>query len=515
MAVIQNIPESKQTPSALKGLLKYCMRPDKTNLNERMQLVSGHNCVPEMALKSFLATQALYKAEQEKHIAEGKENVLFYQYVQSFSPDDKLTPEQAHEIGMQFVREFFPNHEVVVATHLDNNQLHNHFVINATSFKDGKKLHMNKHTLADMRQLNDEICLAHGLSVLRPYDPKKKSMNLGQREYRAQEKGQSWKFELLLVITDLMKTCGSKQEFIDKLRECGYDVRWEEHHKTMTYTCTNGMKVRDNKLHDARFLKGAMENEFRIRGQHLESLARFGEETSQRNSRAALSADGLCYTERTMGSDAVAAEGAVGVSRNAVSGDGPAPDLESDRQVYEHNTGEAAHDVHKSDGRGEGECQTGWEQSREVYFGGLILAAGAEQGTQNRSRQDHQESVQVHGSNLPDLSPAVGAGIGALLALAELDSSDDPEEQRRRYEAYLAAQNLKFVMDIIVKVLEKLNEIDERRVAQSIQTEVRNELDREVAEEKPAEPEQKPVTESEQVEEQGEEQEIQAEELSL
>ena len=511
MSVIQNIPESKQTPSALKGLLKYCMRPDKTNLNESVQLVSGHNCVPEMALKSFLATQALYKAVQEKHIAEGKENVLFYQYVQSFSPKDKLTPEQAHEIGMQFVREFFPKHEVVVATHLDNNQLHNHFVINATSFVDGKKLHTNKYTLSDMRQLNDEICLAHGLSVLKPYDPSKPSMNLGQREYRAQEKGQSWKFELLLVITDLMKTCGSKEEFIKKLREKGYDVRWEEHQKTMTYTCPNGMKVRDNKLHDARFLKGAMENEFRIRGQHLESLARFGEETSQRNSRAALSADGLCDTERPVAADAQPAERAVGVSRNAADGNGPAPDFEGNRPFYEYDYGETAQDVQQSDGRGEGKCQTGWEQSREVYFGSLVLAAGAGQGAENSSRQDHEASVPVHSSSLPDLSSAVGAGISALLALADLDSSDDPEEQRRRYEAYLASQNLKFVMDIIVKVLEKLNEIDERRAANL----VRNELDREVAEEKPAEPEQKPVTESEQVEEQGEEQEIQAEELSL
>jgi uncharacterized protein (DUF885 family) len=154
------------------------MRPDKTNLNEKVQLVSGHNCVPELAHKSFLATQALYKAEQEKHIADDKDNILFYQYVQSFSPKDKLTPEQAHEIGMQFVREYFPKHEVLVATHLDNNQLHNHFVINATSFKDGSKLHMNKYTLADMRRLNDEICLAHGLSVLKPYDPSKPSLNL-------------------------------------------------------------------------------------------------------------------------------------------------------------------------------------------------------------------------------------------------------------------------------------------------------------------------------------------------
>ena len=507
MAVIQNIPESKQTPSALKGLLKYCMRPDKTNLNESVQLVSGHNCVPEMALKSFLATQVLYKAEQEKHIAEGKENVLFYQYVQSFSPKDKLTPEQAHEIGMQFVREFFPKHEVVVATHLDNNQLHNHFVINATSFVDGKKLHTNKYTLSDMRQLNDEICLAHGLSVLKPYDPTKPSMNLGQREYRAQEKGESWKFELLLVITDLMKTCGSKQEFIDKLRERGYDVRWEEHHKTMTYTCPNGMKVRDNKLHDARFLKGAMENEFRIRGQHLESLARFGEETSQRNSRAALSADGLCDTERPVAADAQPAERTVGVPRNAADGNGQTPDFEGNRPFYEYDYGETAQDVQQSDGRGEGKCQTGWEQSREVYFGSLILAAGAEQRAENSSRQDHEASVPVHSSSLPDLSPAVGAGIGALLALADLDSSDDPEEQRRRYEAYLAAQNLKFVMDIIVKVLEKLNEIDERRAAQSFQTEVRNEVVQQEDTSSEQE-EQQEVNEQEETEEQEQEQQM-------
>ena len=507
MAVIQNIPESKQTPSALKGLLKYCMRPDKTNLNESVQLVSGHNCVPEMALKSFLATQVLYKAEQEKHIAEGKENVLFYQYVQSFSPKDKLTPEQAHEIGMQFVREFFPKHEVVVATHLDNNQLHNHFVINATSFVDGKKLHTNKYTLSDMRQLNDEICLAHGLSVLKPYDPTKPSMNLGQREYRAQEKGESWKFELLLVITDLMKTCGSKQEFIDKLRERGYDVRWEEHHKTMTYTCPNGMKVRDNKLHDARFLKGAMENEFRIRGQHLESLARFGEETSQRNSRAALSADGLCDTERPVAADAQPAERTVGVPRNAADGNGQTPDFEGNRPFYEYDYGETAQDVQQSDGRGEGKCQTGWEQSREVYFGSLILAAGAEQRAENSSRQDHEASVPVHSSSLPDLSPAVGAGIGVLLALADLDSSDDPEEQRRRYEAYLAAQNLKFVMDIIVKVLEKLNEIDERRAAQSFQTEVRNEVVQQEDTSSEQE-EQQEVNEQEETEEQEQEQQM-------
>ena len=126
-----------------------------------------------------------------------------------------------------------------------------------------------------------------------------------------------------------------------------------------------------------------------------------------------------------------------------------------------------------------------------------IEAAGAEQRADRSSRQDHQESVPVHGGGLPDLSSAVGAGIGALLALADLDSSDDPEEQRRRYEAYLASQNLKFVMDIIVKLLEKLNEIDERRAAQSFQTEVRNESEQQemTAQEESEEQEEQPTEE--------------------
>ena len=279
--------------------------------------------MPELAQKSFLATQALYAAEQEMKLGKGKNNIRFYQYVQSFSPKDNITPEQAHSIGMQFVKEFFPQHEVLVATHLDNGQYHNHFVINATSFVDGSKLHMNKFSLAKMRRLNDEICAAHGLKVLEPYDPRQPSINLGQREYRAQQKGNSWKFELLGVITQLMKKCGSKKEFIRKLKEKGYTVRWEPQQKTMTYTCPNGMKVRDNKLHDARFLKEAMENEFRIREQYLEQIARLAETDSTGDKRDTVPADSLRYTQGPLGADAFTAWAADRVSGKAVPGNVP------------------------------------------------------------------------------------------------------------------------------------------------------------------------------------------------
>ena len=90
-----------------------------------------------------------------------------------------------------------------------------------------------------------------------------------------------------------------------------------------------------------------------------------------------------------------------------------------------------------------------------------------------------------------------------MLALAELDSSGDPEEQRRRYEAYLASQNLKFVMDIIVKLLEKLNEIDERRAANVVRNEIEQQEDTSSEQE-----EQQEVTEQEETEEQEQEQQM-------
>lgn len=92
----------------------------------------------------------------------------FYHFVQSFPAEDGLTPQQVNAIGVEFAQKQFPDFEVVVATHLDTNHLHNHLVVNSVSCKDGKKLHQNAADLQRHRQVNDEICMAHGLQVLEP-----------------------------------------------------------------------------------------------------------------------------------------------------------------------------------------------------------------------------------------------------------------------------------------------------------------------------------------------------------
>ena len=180
MAVVESIPEKNQTPSAQKGVLGYCMQPSKTlDEDEQLAYISGYNCIPELANESFLATQKIYGHEPD--------GIRFYHFVQSFKIGEDITPQEANEIGMELVRGFgkFKNHEAIVATHIDKDHLHNHIVVCAYNLEGGLKLHYNKYFLSDLRQKSDEICQAHGLNVLKKYNPNVKSQRLGPKEYRA------------------------------------------------------------------------------------------------------------------------------------------------------------------------------------------------------------------------------------------------------------------------------------------------------------------------------------------
>ena len=211
MAIVECIPEKKQTPSAQKGVIDYCMQPSKTlDEGEQLAYVSGINCIPELAQESFLATQ--------NHFGCCAGNVRFYHYVQSFKPEERLSPQQAHDIGVEMAQSF-GNREVIVATHIDRDHLHNHFVVSAYDFETGSKLHNNKFYLADLRKRSDEICQAHGLSTLKEYNPRKKSQRLGPKEHRAAERGNSWKMELRVAIDYCMTKARNKSEFKKEMKK--------------------------------------------------------------------------------------------------------------------------------------------------------------------------------------------------------------------------------------------------------------------------------------------------------
>lgn len=178
---------------------------------------------------------------------------------------DDLTPQEVNAIGIEFAQKQFPDYEVLVATHMDTNHLHNHLVVNSVSCADGRKLHQNAADLQRHRQVNDEICMTHGLSVLEP--PKKHTRKRQMRpgEYQAGLRGDSWKLDLIQAINEALEYADDRESFIENMEYEGYEVNWVPTRKHITFTCPNGRKCRDSSLHDETFLKENLEKLFAYR----------------------------------------------------------------------------------------------------------------------------------------------------------------------------------------------------------------------------------------------------------
>lgn len=250
MATFTAISEKTQTATAMKRVLDYVMQYKKTVL-DGIKLVSGQNCVPESAFEEFMATKHQY----------GKANgVFFKQYVQSFKPDCGAMPEQIHQIGLETAKAF-DGFEVVVATHIDRDHWHNHFVVNSVNCETGLKIQINEKGLEELRHKSDEICQQFGLEILKPYQkPKQRSLN--QREYRAALHGNSKKLRLTNAIDYAVATSRNKNQFIKQMQKLGYGVKWIDHYKYITYTTPDGQRFRDNRLLDDKYLKTNMEELF-------------------------------------------------------------------------------------------------------------------------------------------------------------------------------------------------------------------------------------------------------------
>jgi len=255
MATVMYIPEHRQNRFAMRAVINYCMQEYKTyDSKSKRKLVSGVNCDGDNSFHEFMATKKVY----------GKDNgIFFYHYAQSFSPSEKITPNQAHEIALEFAEKAWSGHEVLVTTHCDANHIHSHFVINSVGFESGMKLRQSPSTLKKLRKLSDEICIAHGLSVLQPYQGGRNSIS--SREYRARLRGNSWKKKLAKDIEKAMSYSGSKDEFIRNMSILGYHMTWTDERKYLTFHCPNGKSCRDKNLHDDKFLKKNIENELHQR----------------------------------------------------------------------------------------------------------------------------------------------------------------------------------------------------------------------------------------------------------
>ena len=142
---------------ALAQTLHYAENDAKTKLNESAQLVTGIHCRPDHAWEDMRVVQERF----------GKtDGVVALHAYQSFR-EGEVTPEQCHEIGVALARKVWGKRfQVLVATHMNTDNLHNHFVINSVSYVDGKKYEQRRSQYAEFRAASDKLCREYGLSVV-------------------------------------------------------------------------------------------------------------------------------------------------------------------------------------------------------------------------------------------------------------------------------------------------------------------------------------------------------------
>lgn len=462
------IRETKQHISAMRAVMDYCMREDKTwDEQSQSRLVSGINCDGQDSILEFEATKA----------AHGKmDGINFYQYVQSFSPRENITHAQAHEIAREFAAKAWPGHEVQVTTHCDARHIHSHFVINSVSFVDGHKLRQNPNTLKQLRAISDELCLAHGLSILPPYQ--KGGNRMSSREYRIASKGQSWKFRLMYDVTQAMKVSRSKEDFIREMNRRGYEVKWTDDRKNITYTCPNGMKCRDNRLHQEKYWKENMENELRTRQYILtgDVHRRAGEAEwagHGRNEQNAVPAHPL----RPAGGMAESGQGTAAadgrVSTHPVQDD---PST-GNRRAGHSDAGRAASPV-PAGKAGDASLHpelsaTGWEPEREAFFRHLRNPVYHSQGYGSSSFGSEQKDEEAPRHRIGGIDATLGAGLRGLASAGRLieDDSEDPEKKRERILAEQNSSDIGAALGLVIGAAMALSQNKTQTAEETVQDE--------------------------------------------
>lgn len=196
-----------------KELISYIL--DEKHDGEKVGQVSSINCNPETALLEFRDIQRKYNMKGSR---------VAYHIIQSFSPKDDITEEQANEIGKRLCKELYPDFQCIISTHIDKGHIHNHICLNAISL-DGRKLEdrlsNEKEGLYGLSDTSDKIAAEYGCFIM----PRKTYLKSKTKDYYHQYKEQTWKEKISDDIENILPKCDSLEEFLDELSINGYEIR--------------------------------------------------------------------------------------------------------------------------------------------------------------------------------------------------------------------------------------------------------------------------------------------------
>lgn len=256
MAIIKAV---NSKASIARGI-NYIVQEEKTE----EKLISGINCNPETAIDEMKATKEIHSK------ATGRQ---YYHFIQSFNPTDRVDYQKAHKLGLKWLERVdkFKGYEIVIATHKDKEHIHNHFIINSVSFETGMKLHTNKKEYQEMKDISNEISLENGLTVPTKIKEQGRVTSFNQGKYQAMKRHvegnyKSYVLETAIAVSKVKKIATSKDDFIEKMEEEGYQTNWKDTSKHVTFINKDtGKRVRLSNLektfNDKSFEKGELISE--------------------------------------------------------------------------------------------------------------------------------------------------------------------------------------------------------------------------------------------------------------
>ena len=267
MAINKTINKRTNSHGAMRNCIEYVLRQDKTS--ELLTYVTGPYCHDEinydLVYRTFLEEKKMWDKDSGRMYAH---NII------SWHKDEQITPEQALEFGKEFAENWFSGFQTLVAVHKDKDHIHCHLVTNSVSYEDGRKLHNTKKDLERMKQLTNQMCRERGLTVAE----KGKHFDGSQIEkgeviawskdkynlFRQQVK-ESFVADCAMAVLKALENCISKEKFIEKMKQFGWNVNWTDKRKHITFQNQDGKKVRDSNLSKTFHLdisKEGLENEF-------------------------------------------------------------------------------------------------------------------------------------------------------------------------------------------------------------------------------------------------------------
>ena len=283
MAINKTINKRTNSHGAMRNCIEYVLRQDKTS--EQLTYVTGPYCHDEinydLVYRTFLEEKKLWNKDSGRMYAH---NII------SWHKDEQITLEQALEFGKEFAENWFSGFQILVAVHKDKDHIHCYLVTNSVSYEDGRKLHNTKKDLERMKQLTNQMCRERGLTVAKKgkrFDgsqiEKGEVITWSKDKYNlfCQQVKDSFVADCAMAILKAMENCISKEKFIEKMKQFGWNVNWSEKRKHITFQNQDGKKVRNRNLSKTFHLnitKEELENEF---GRNYERLRAEAERTNR------------------------------------------------------------------------------------------------------------------------------------------------------------------------------------------------------------------------------------------